>query len=86
MQALLLTELKCIIYKRLAPGILSELQRVTPKMSSVRRRHHYFRRLTDDTDRPKSRELLAALTTVMTRSERDEEFIETLDRMRPQYG
>jgi hypothetical protein len=75
-----------IIYKRLAPGILDELRKVTPKTPKGRRRHQYFRRLTDDLGHPKLKEHLAAVTTVMILSETYEDFITKLDRVKPRYG
>ena len=42
-----------LVYKRLAPGVLSELQRLTPKDEKGRRRHKLFQRLTEDVGHPK---------------------------------
>jgi hypothetical protein len=50
-----------IVYRRLAPGVLDELQKVTPKLPSGRRKHHYFRRLTDEVGHPKLREHMASV-------------------------
>jgi hypothetical protein len=75
-----------IIYKRLAPGILDELRKVTPKTPRGRRQHQYFRRLTDDRGHPKLKEHLAAVTAVMMLSENYEDFVAKLDRVKPRYG
>jgi hypothetical protein len=75
-----------IIYRRLAPGVLEELKNVTPKLPNGRRRHHYFRRLSEDVGHPKLREHLAAVTTTMMLSDNYDDFISKLDRVRPRYG
>ena len=67
-----------IIYKRLAPGVLEELRKMTPKTPSGRRQHHFFRRLTDDTGHPKLREHLSAVIAVMSLSDDYDDFIEKL--------
>lgn len=75
-----------VVYKRLAPGIVNELRRVTPKLPSGRRKHQYFRRLSDDIGHPKLREHLAAVVTVMMLSENYDDFLAKLDRVKPRYG
>lgn len=75
-----------IIYKRLAPGVLEELQRVTPKKPSGRRQHHFFRRLTDDIGHPKLREHLSVVIALMMVSKDYDDFIAKLDVARPRYG
>jgi hypothetical protein len=74
------------VYKRLAPGVLDELQNVTPKLNSGRRKHQYFRRLTEEVGHPKLREHLASVITVMVLSDGYDDFISKLDRVRPRYG
>lgn len=52
-----------LIYKRLAPGVLKELQRVTPKIPGDdrgRRRNKLFQRLTDHIGNPRLREIITA--------------------------
>ena len=75
-----------VIYKRLAPGVLEELRRVTPKLPSGRRKHQYFRRLTDDIGHPKLREHLAAVMAVMALSNNYDDFIANLNQVKPRYG
>ena len=54
-----------LIYKRLAPGVLRELKRITPKDSKGRRKHKYFQRLTEDIGHPALRELLSNQIVLM---------------------
>jgi hypothetical protein len=75
-----------VIYKRLAPGILEELRRLTPKLPSGRRKHPYTRRLTEDFGHPKLREHLASVMTVMMLSDSYDDFIRKLDRVKPRFG
>lgn len=75
-----------IIYKRLAPGVLEELRKVTPKTPSGRRRGTYPQRLTEDVGHPKLREHLASVITAMELSDDYEDFITKLNKVRPRYG
>lgn len=54
-----------LVYQRLAPGVLKELQRLTPRNEKGRLKHKYFQRLTDDIGHPKLREHLASAITLM---------------------
>ena len=54
-----------LVYERLAPGVLKELQRLTPRNEKGRLKHRYFQRLTDDIGHPKLREHLASEITLM---------------------
>ena len=75
-----------VIYKRLAPGILDELRKVTPKTPSGRRRHPYTRRLTEDLGHPKLREHLEVVMAIQTLSDSYDDFIQKLDRVKPRFG
>ena len=75
-----------VVYKRLAPGVVEELKKLTPKLPSGRRKHQYFRRLTENLGHPKLREHLASVVTVMMLSDNYEDFIVKLDRVKPRYG
>jgi hypothetical protein len=75
-----------VIYKRLAPGILDELRRVTPKLPSGRRKHPYTRRLTEEMGHPKLREHLEVVMALQTLSDSYDDFIHKLDRVKPRYG
>lgn len=77
-----------LIYKRLAPGVLRELQRVTPKDAKGRRKHKYFQRLTDDIGNPALRELLSNQIVLMKIFPDGDwkGFDATMNRVIPIYG
>lgn len=75
-----------IVYKRLAPGVLNELKRVTPRTDSGRHRQHLFRRLTTNVGYPKLREHLGSVVTMMKLSDGWHDFMKKLDRLHPRYG
>lgn len=54
-----------LIYRRLAPGVLKELKRLTPKDSKGRHKDRLFQRLTEHIGHPRLRELLASEITLM---------------------
>jgi hypothetical protein len=54
-----------LVYERLAPGVLDELRRLTPRDDKGRLKHKLFRRLTEDIGHPKLREHLASEITLM---------------------
>ncbi|NNN01425.1 MAG: hypothetical protein HKL86_06310 [Acidimicrobiaceae bacterium] len=75
-----------VIYKRLAPGVLDELKRVTARDDEGRTSHRYFQRLTSNHGYPKLREHLGSVVTIMKLSDSWDDFIEKLDRLHPRYG
>lgn len=54
-----------VIYERLAPGVLSELKRLTPRDEKGRLKHRLFQHLTSDIGHPKLREHLASVIAIM---------------------
>lgn len=54
-----------LVYRRLAPGVLKELKRLTPKDAKGRHKDKLFQRLTEDIGHPRLRELLASEITLM---------------------
>jgi hypothetical protein len=57
-----------LIYRRLAPGVLKELHRLTPKIDGDkkgRRKSKLFQRLTEDVGHPRLRELIASEIVLM---------------------
>ena len=74
-----------IIYKRLAPGVLKELKKTTPKKPSGRLRNLLFQRLTPDLGHPKLREHMASVVTIMKLSERYGDFVKKLDQIHPRW-
>lgn len=75
-----------VIYARLAPGVLEELRRTTPRGPSGRLKNQLFQRLTTELGHPKLREHLASVVTMMKLSENWEDFKKKLDRIHPKYG
>jgi hypothetical protein len=76
-----------VIYQRLAPGVLEELKRVTPRDEKGRHKDKLFQRLTKDTGDPRLREHLASVVTLM-RVAPDGDwkgFMKMLDRALPKY-
>lgn len=72
-----------IIYRRLAPGVLEELKRTTPRLISGRHKNKLFQRLTQNKGYPKLREHLGATITMMQLSSNWHDFMAKLDRLRP---
>jgi hypothetical protein len=72
-----------IVYRRLAPGVLDELKRVTPRNESGRPKQKYFQRLTNNLGYPKLREHLGAVVAIMKLSTDWHDFREKLDRLYP---
>lgn len=75
-----------IIYKRLAPGVLDEIRKLTPKNSSGRRKHKFHQRLSEDHGHPKLKEHLSAVIALMTVSDDYDQFVRMLDKAKPRYG
>lgn len=75
-----------IIYKRIAPGVLDELKRVTPRSDSGKLKHHLFRRLTQNIGYPKLREHIGSVVTIMKLSDEWQGFMEKLNRLHPRFG
>jgi hypothetical protein len=74
-----------LVYKRLAPGVLGELQRLIPKDEKGRRKHKFFQRLTEDVGHPKLREHLTAVIGFMRAFDDWDEFYARLNRAFPRY-
>jgi hypothetical protein len=75
-----------IVYKRLAPGVLEELKRVTPKLESGRHKDKLFQRLTTNIGYPKLREHLGSIVTMMKLSRDWHDFKNKIDRLHPRYN
>jgi hypothetical protein len=75
-----------IVYKRLAPGVLEELKRVTPKNDAGRPKHKFFQHLTTNLGYPKLREHLGSVVAIMKLSDTWDDFVRKLDRLHPRYG
>jgi len=75
-----------IVYSRLAPGVLDELQKKNPRLESGRRRSQHHRWLTRDVGHVKLREHLATATALMKISPTYEQFISYLDQACPKFN
>lgn len=75
-----------IVYERLAPGILDELQKMNPKQEEGGRprKHHQF--LTDDIGHPALAQHLHAVIGLMRASATWEQFMTMLNRAFPKKG
>jgi hypothetical protein len=74
-----------IVYQRLAPGVLEELKRITPKDEKGRRKHKYFQRLSESDGQQKLREHLSNVITLMRASPNFPVFYRLLNRALPRY-
>lgn len=75
-----------VIYKRLAPGVLEELKKETPRDAKGRHTERLHQRLTPDLGHPKLREHLASVVTIMKLSDRWDDFKLRLERIHPAYN
>ncbi len=75
-----------IVYKRLAPGVLEELKRVTPRDDKGRAKNRYFQHLTSNVGYPKLREHLGSVVTLMKLSHDWKDFSGKLARIHPRIG
>jgi hypothetical protein len=75
-----------IVYRRLAPGVLEELQKVTPRSDAGFLKHKFHQRLTANLGYPKLREHLGSVVTLMKLSLNWRDFQDKLDRIHPRYG
>ena len=75
-----------IVYKRLAPKVLEELKKTTPKDDKGRYKQKLFQRLTENIGHPKLREHLASIVTLMKISTDYCQFEHLLDQVHPKYG
>lgn len=72
-----------LIYSRLAPGVLEELKRVTPRNDKGKRKAKLFQSLTENVGNPRLLEHLSAVTTLMKVSSTWEQFMHMLDIGKP---
>lgn len=72
-----------IIYARLAPGVLEELKRTTPRNEKGRLKYRYFQKLTANTGYVKLKEHIASVVSIMKLSNDYQDFIQKLDRIHP---
>ena len=75
-----------IVYKRLAPAVLDELKKSTPKDAKGRNKNHLHRRLTTELGHPKLREHMSSVVTIMKLSSDWNDFKSKVDRIHPVFG
>ncbi|WP_445169887.1 P63C domain-containing protein [Mycolicibacterium sp. Dal123E01] len=75
-----------VVYKRIAPGVLDELKRVTPRDEKGRTKNRYFQHLTANLGYPKLREHLGSIVTLMKLSKDWPDFQTKLDQIHPRFG
>ncbi|WP_291365289.1 P63C domain-containing protein [Acetobacter sp. UBA5411] len=74
-----------IVYKRIAPGVLDELKRVTPRTEKGRPSAKYFQSLTSNLGYPKLKEHLGAVVAFMKISKDWKSFVSLLDEHYPRF-
>ena len=75
-----------IVYSRLAPGILEELNRISPRNERGRLKEHFHRRLTREDGHPALRDHLVAVVTMMELSDDWDSFIMKLNKLKPKFN
>jgi hypothetical protein len=75
-----------LVYKRLAPGVLAELKRITPRDEKGRTKHRYHQRLTEDIGHPKLAEHLSSVLALMRAAASWPGFYRLIQRALPRYG
>ncbi len=75
-----------IIYKRLAPDVLAELKKFTPRDETGKHKDKLFRRLTTNKGYPKLTGLLGSVVTIMSFSTDWHDFMTKLNERHPRYG
>ncbi len=75
-----------IIYERMPPGVLEELERKNPKNSKGNRSHRHFQNLTEDIGLPQLQKMLAGVIALMRASTTWGGFQRLLERAYPPNG
>jgi hypothetical protein len=75
-----------IVYRRLAPGVLEELKRVTPRTEDGRPKAKYFQSLTGNFGYPKLKEHLGAVVALMKINRTWDGFMALLNEHYPRFG
>ena len=75
-----------IVYDRLAPGVLEELKRITPRDGKGRTKHRFFQRLTTEIGQPELHEHLIAVIALMKASPNWGVFYRLLQRAKPKLN
>ncbi len=75
-----------IVYARLAPKVLEELKKDTPRSANGRHKHQLHRKLTSDVGHPKLKEHLASVVSLMKISKTYEQFEDFLNVAHPKFN
>jgi hypothetical protein len=77
-----------LIYSRLAPGVLDELKRKTPRLETGRLKHHMHRWLSDEIGHPKLSGHINTVIALLRANNSDswEPFMRQMDRALPRFG
>jgi hypothetical protein len=75
-----------LVYERLAPGIIDELQKRNPKDDQGRRKHHHHRWLTEDVGHPALAQHLHAVIGFMRAASGWDQFYRLMQRAFPKKG
>lgn len=74
-----------LVYRRIAPGVLQELQRKNPVTETGYRKNKHFQWLTDEVGHPKLVQHLEALIALMKAADDWEQFKKMVNRAKPIY-
>lgn len=77
---------KDIVYSRLAPGVLKELEQLNPTDGKGQRKHKHHQHLTRDHGHPKLKDHLRDVVLLMRASDGWHEFKRLLDRTKPRVS
>jgi hypothetical protein len=75
-----------LVYSRLAPGVLEELRRLSPKDEHGRRRNKLFQWLTPDIGHPALRDHMSGVIFLAKANDNWDVFYRALNRAAPQFG
>lgn len=75
-----------LIYNRMAPGLLKELERRNPKNEKGHREHKHFQLLTDEIGEPKLREFFGGLIALGKANSSWRKYMDMVNRVYPKYG
>jgi len=75
-----------LIYKRIAPGLLKQLEIRNPKNEKGYREHKHFQFLTDEIGTPKLREFFGGLIALAKATTTWRKYIDMVNRVYPEYG
>jgi transcriptional regulator with XRE-family HTH domain len=74
-----------LIYKRLAPGVLEELEKQNPKNNKGNRINRHHQHLTPETGHPKLKEHISNVVTLMKVADGWEQFMGMVNKVLPEY-